>query len=167
VIRPGPTCAVTCDELVRLVISELPFHSTIAPCAKPDPFTVKTKPPPPGDTDVGLRDVMIGPLLDPIVKVAGVELREFVCTITLAVPTFAIRLEGTDAASWVGLTKVVDSSWPLNETTELAWKLDPVTVSVKDGPPGVAKFGFRPLITGVCACRAQPNTTCKAAARYS
>ncbi len=63
-------------------------------------------------------------------------------TVTLALPTFAIRLPGTTAVNCVPLTKVVESAEPFHCTVAPDTKLEPLTVSVNVAPPTVAPFGF-------------------------
>src|SRR5689334_15759065 len=62
-------------------------------------------------------------------------------TITLAVPTLAIRLAGTVAVSCVALTKLVVSGEPFHCAAAPETKPEPLTVSVKVEPPTVAPLG--------------------------
>lgn len=130
-----------------LVMRGVPFQSTTAPVPKPEPFTVKLKPPLPGGTAVGLIDVMTGPLLAPMTKVIGLEARLLVVTVTVAEPAAATRFAGTTVVNCVELTYVVGRFVaPFQLIIEPGWKPEPFTVSANAGPPGVAKFGFRLLM---------------------
>jgi hypothetical protein len=69
-------------------------------------------------------------------------------TVTVAVPALATSDAGTDAVSWVSLTKVVLNAWPFQSTADEATKLLPLTVSVKAGPPDVTAVGAKEVIAG-------------------
>ena len=57
-------------------------------------------------------------------------------TVTFMLPTTATSLAGIAADSLVALTNVVASGLPLKLTTDFASKFVPLTVSVKETPPG-------------------------------
>lgn len=59
-IRLAGTDAVTCVPLTKLVTSAEPFHCTIAPDKKPDPFTVSVKVGPAAGINAGLRLESVG-----------------------------------------------------------------------------------------------------------
>jgi len=69
-------------------------------------------------------------------------------TVTLAGPAETMSLAGMEAVSFVALLKVVVRSDPFQRTVALETKLEPLTVSVKAGPPAIAKFGLIPEIVG-------------------
>ena len=146
--NPEVTVAVSCVELLKLVMRNVPFHRTMAPETKPDPLTVRLKPPLPGVIAVGLSDEIVGPLLAPILNGKELETSPLVVTVMLAAPAETIRLAGTEAVSCVEFTKLVVRGVPLNDTMDVFWKLLPLTVRVKALPPGVAKFGLRPVTVG-------------------
>jgi hypothetical protein len=54
--------AVTCDELTKVVVLLVPFHWTVAPETKPEPFTVRVKPAPAATAVLGEREVIVGEL---------------------------------------------------------------------------------------------------------
>ncbi len=84
-------------------------------------------------------------------KVAGTDMvviSGFV-TVTLALPSSAIKPAGTVTWIWVlPVREVTDSGVPFHCTVALASKLVPLTVSVKAGPPSVTAGEERLLITG-------------------
>src|SRR5215469_12680500 len=49
------TLAVNCELLTKVVLSGLPFQSTVAPETKPVPLTVSLNPAPPGLTASGTK----------------------------------------------------------------------------------------------------------------
>ena len=59
-----------------------------------------------------------------------------------------ILLAETEAVSRPPLMKIVGRLEPFQVTTELAVKLEPVTVRVKLAPPAVAESGLIPVTTG-------------------
>ena len=65
------------------------------------------------------------------------------CTVTLAVPSDAMRLADTEAANWLALTKVVGRADPFHCTVDPLTNPDPFTVRVNAAPPAVAKAGLR------------------------
>jgi hypothetical protein len=81
-----------------------PFHSTVDPPAKPDPFTVRVNADPPAVTALGLRfDITGSPGL--IVKVTAFEVPAPVeITVIVAVPADAIKLAEIEAFNWLALT---------------------------------------------------------------
>ena len=147
--KPEETIAVNWVELVKVVIRNEPFQSTVAPVEKPDPFTVSVNPGLPGAMPGGLREEMLGPLLVPMVKVEAPVATPLVVTVTFAVPGLVTKLAGTMAVNCVMLTKVVDRLDPLHATNEVFKKPVPFTASVMEGPPGAAKFGLRLVMVDV------------------
>src|SRR3989442_1687375 len=86
------------------------------------------------------------------VKAAGVDVPppgEGLKTVRLTEPPVSRSVAGMLALSWVALTRAVVRELPFQRTTELATKLEPVTVSVNAAPPAVALFGLREVIEGV------------------
>jgi hypothetical protein len=151
-IRLPGTDAVNCVPFTKLVKSGEPFHCTVAPELKipPEdrkllPKTVRLNVDPPAIAELGLSDVMTGPT-----TVTGLTLNvsalEAVIpgftTVTLALPTFVIRLPGTVAVNCVAFTKLVKSGEPFHFTVAPETKLEPLTVSVNAGSPTVALFGL-------------------------
>jgi hypothetical protein len=82
-----------------------------------------------------------------MVNVAA-EVPPDVVTATLTAPAVAIRLAGTDAVSWLGLTYVAVSAVPSQFTVAPETKFVPFTVRVKAAPPAVAEEGERLLMVG-------------------
>jgi len=80
-------------------------------------------------------------------------------TVTVAVPAEAIELAGTDAVSWVVLTNVVVRADPFHCTVDPTRKPDPLTVSVKAGPPAAAELGERLEREGVGAAAVTVKAT--------
>ena len=70
-------------------------------------------------------------------------------TVTEAVPTAVKSPTGTTAVNCVALTNVVTSDKPFHCTIAPLTNPLPVTVSVNDVPPTVAKFGDNNVSTGV------------------
>jgi hypothetical protein len=83
-----------------------------------------------------------------MVNVNPAEVPPAVVTVTLAVPTKAIRLAGTAAVSWLELTNVVVSAVLFQFTVDPETKFVPFTVSVKSPPPAVAELGPRIVMVG-------------------
>ena len=69
-------------------------------------------------------------------------------TVTVALPTEAIKLAATVAVNWVLLPKVVGCAAPFQSTMAPDTKPVPFTVSVNPGPPAVADGGDRLVIAG-------------------
>lgn len=69
-------------------------------------------------------------------------------TVTEALPTAAIRFAGTEAVSWVALTKVVVNAVVFHRTTAPDANPLPFTVSVNAGAPAVAELGLSDVIAG-------------------
>jgi hypothetical protein len=152
VIRLPGTVAVNCVPFTKVVASGEPFHCTVGPPVKippedrkPLPTTVRVNVDPPATAEPGLSDVMTGPPTTVTGLILNVSALEAVLpgftTVTLALPTFAIRLPGTAAVNCVPFTKVVESGDPFHCTVAPETKLEPLTVSVNVGPPTEAPFG--------------------------
>ena len=69
-------------------------------------------------------------------------------TVTLAVPTLAIRVAGTVAVICVELKNVLGSSVEPHHKVQFEVKLVPLTVSVKALPPALTLAGLRLAIVG-------------------
>jgi hypothetical protein len=129
------------------VVRALPDHFTVDPLTKPVPLTVRVKLALPAVTEFGLRLVIASAVLT--VNVAGADAAPPVlATVTLAVPALAMSAAGTEAVTCVAETKVVVRAVPFQFTVEPLTNPEPVTVRVKVGPPAVAEFGDRLVITG-------------------
>ena len=73
-------------------------------------------------------------------------------TVTVAVPLFAISVEGITAINCEVLIKVVGRGLPFQFTKERETNPVPFTVRVKSPPPGALASGIRGrLTTGTCA----------------
>ena len=113
------------------------------------PLTVSVKAGPPAVAELGLSDVITCPAA--MVKVAPAEVTPFSVTVMVAEPVVATRLAATVAVNCVALTNVVASAVEFHCTTAPEAKPVPLTVSVKAGPPAVATFGLRDVITCIAA----------------
>jgi hypothetical protein len=153
VIRVPGTIAVNCVAFTKLVTSGEPFHCTVGSAAKipPEdrkllPKTVRLNVDPPAIVEPGLSDVMTGPPTTVTGLILNVSALEAVLpgftTVTLALPTLAIRLPGTVAVNCVPFTKLVESGEPFHCTAAPETKLEPLTVRVNVGPPAVVPFGL-------------------------
>ncbi len=147
-INAAGTAAVNCEPLTNVVEIAVPFQSTVAFERNPVPFTVSVKAGPPAVAEVGLRLVITGAAALIVNVVGADELPPGFVTTTLALPTAAIRLAGTEAVNCVALTNVVASAAVFQYTAEVERKPEPFTVNANAAPPAVADDGFRPLITG-------------------
>jgi len=116
VIRLAGTAAISCVELINVVLRAVLPHSTDAPDAKFVPFTVSAKPALPAITDAGEVLVMVGTPTENVELVGVLPEEEpsgFVTATTIE-PAVATRLAGTAACNSVELTKVVVRAVPLN-----------------------------------------------------
>lgn len=141
-MRPADTRAVSWLPPTKVVDTADPFHITVAPDTKLEPFTVKVNAAPPAVAEFGLRlDTESGP---DIVNVNAFEVAPpGFCTVTLGVPCEAIRVADTEAVSWLPPMKVVDKADPFHITVAPDTKLDPFTVRANAAPPAIAEFGLR------------------------
>jgi len=158
-IRLAGTDAVNgMPTLTNVVVSGVPFQSTVAPLTKFEPFTVSVKPIPPAVIEIGLRLVIEGAEGALMGNVAGADglPPEFV-TVMLALPMVAIKLAVTAAVSCVELTNVVVSPAPFQFTTAPLMKFVPFTVRGESEPPAVAEVGVMLLIVGVGTVMLKPN----------
>jgi hypothetical protein len=141
-------CVLLTNEGVRLA----PFHRTIELLRKLVPFTVSVNDTPPAVPEIGLRLVIVGTGLDPVmlnmyaldVPPPGEELT----AVTLAVPAEAMSAAVIAAVNCVLLTKVVVRLDPFHRIVELLRKLVPFTVSVNAAPPATMEVGLRLMIAG-------------------
>jgi hypothetical protein len=166
-MRAADTEAVNWLPPMKVVDKADPFHITVAPGAKLEPFTVRVNAAPPAVAEFGLRlDRESGA---DIVNVNALEVAPpGFCTVTLAVPCAAMRAADTEAVNWLPPTKVVDTEVPFHITVAPDTKLDPFTVRVNAAPPTVAEFGLRlnsesvpdGLIVNVNALEAAPPGFC-------
>ena len=107
---PGEATSAAATEAVnwlaptKLVDKADPFHITVAPDAKLDPFTVRVNAAPPAVAEFGLRldseSVPDGLIVN--VNAFDAAAPGF-CTVTLAVPCEAMRLADTAAVNWLAL----------------------------------------------------------------
>jgi hypothetical protein len=143
-IRVAVTEAVNWLALMNVVGTEVPFHITVAPDTKLDPFTVRVNAAPPAVAEFGLRldseSVPDGLIVN--VNAFDVAPPGF-CTVTFAVPCEAMRFADTDAVSWLALTKVVEMADPFHCTVDPLTNPEPFTVRVNAGAPAAAEFGLR------------------------
>ena len=157
-IRLAGTVAVTCPEFTNVVVSALPFHSTVAPDWKLDPLTVSVNPDPAAVTEIGLRLLMVGITGGLMVKVAAADavLPAALATVTLALPELVVRLAGTAAVSKTELENEVESGVPFQYTAAPLMKLLPLTVSRNAPLPAVAELGLRLEMAGALTVKALP-----------
>lgn len=145
------TTAVTTPEERTVVTSGAPFQLTVALLIHLEPRTVSVNDPPPASADAGVRLLMIG-VQGLTVKLSGAVVIDFpltsVVTVTANVFGAPIKAAGTVAVSLLAETNVVASGMLVHQTTELAWKFVPVTVSVKSGSPFFAAFGLSAVRVG-------------------
>ena len=141
-MRPADTEAVNWLAPMKLVDRADPFHCTIAPDRKPEPFTVRVNAAPPAVAEFGLR--LESESGADIVNVNAFEVAPpGFCTVTLAVPCEAIRVADANAVNWLPPMKVVDTEVPFHIIVAPDTKLDPFTVRVNAAPPAVAELGLR------------------------
>src|SRR5437899_3853320 len=81
------------------------------------------------------------------VKMAPFEVIPPLVTVIVASAGESMRLAATSADNWLVLPKSVVSAAPFHWTTEFAANPEPVTVSVKEGPPAIAADGLRAMMT--------------------
>jgi hypothetical protein len=101
---------------------------------------------PPAIAVLGEMLTIFGPVA--MLKLTTFDTTPFDTTVIGTVPAVAMRLANTGAVNWVELMTLVASAEPFHSTTEPTAKPAPFTVSVKAGPPAVALFGLRALISG-------------------
>ena len=143
-IRVADTEAVNWLPLMKLVDKADPFHCTVAPDRKPEPFTVKVNAAPPAVAELGLRLNRESVPNGLIVNVNAFEVAPpGFCTVTLAVPCEAIWVADTEAVNWLAPMKLVDKADPFHCTVAPARKPEPFTVRMNAAPPAVAEFGLR------------------------
>lgn len=148
VMRPAGTAAVSFVALTNVVVRAVEPHSTVAPLTKFVPLIVRVKAAPPAVAELGLRLVMDTGGAELMVNVAPAEVPPVVVTVTLAVPTAAIRLAGTAAVSWLALTNVAVSAVAPHLALAPATKFVPLIVRVKAAPPAAAELGFKLVMVG-------------------
>lgn len=119
----------------------MPFHSTVAPDANPEPFTVSVNAGPPATAEAGERLVNTGLAVIAKGSAAGTDSFAVVVTSMVAVPADAIRFAGTAAVSWVEETKVVASELPFQVMAVVLVNPVPFAVSVNAAPPAVTFAG--------------------------
>src|SRR5689334_13379576 len=130
-MRLAGTVAVNCVELTKLVVSAGPFHVISVAGVNPEPLTVRRNDGPPAIALLGCR--LVSPKL--MKKVSGDgELCPDCTTVTLAVPTDAMRLAGMVVVSWPELTKLVVWVAPFQVIEVELVNPDPLTVRRKAGP---------------------------------
>lgn len=140
-IRLAETLAVSCVADTNAVLNALPFQRTRSPETKFAPLTVKVNPVPPAAALEGEIELSTGgaglitKLSETVVPPPGAW------TATVAVPTLAIRLDGTAAVSCVPETKDVLRGLPFHNTLSPDTKFAPIRVSEKAVPPAVALAG--------------------------
>jgi len=123
------------------------FHFAVETALKPVPYMFSVKAVLPATATPGLRMAIVGSG-GLMVKTAAEELPVMLLTVTLAVPTLAIRAAGTVAVICVALMNVAANCVAPKATVEVEVKLLPFTVSVKAAPPAMALAGLRLVIVG-------------------
>jgi hypothetical protein len=124
---------------------------------KPFPPTVKVKLGDPATTLDGDSKVRVGTAAA-MLKVRELDVPEVsVCTLTAALPEFAIKLLGTAAVSCVALAKVVASEAPFHNTVSPETKLVPLTDKVNAGPPDKAFDGDSEFRVGAGGLTVKPR----------
>jgi hypothetical protein len=140
-MRAADTEAVNWLAPMKVAGKADPFHITVVPDRKLDPFTVRVNAAPPAIAEFGLRLDSEGAL---IVKVNVFDVAPpGFCTVTLAVPCEAMSAADTEAVNWLPPMKVVDKADPFHITVAPDTMLDPFTVRVNAAPPAIAEFGLR------------------------
>jgi len=139
------TCAVSWVELMKVVASDEPFHSTVAPERKFEPEIVRVKAALPAVAEVGEREASAGGDAGTMVKTtASLGLAPGLMIVILAVPGVAMNEAGTWAVTCEELTYVVVSEVPFHCTTapdKIGFSEPVVTVIVNAGPPATAELG--------------------------
>jgi len=140
-MRMAGTVAVSCVEETYVVASAVPFQLTVDVETKFVPFTVNVNCGPPGVTQAGSMELIVGAAV--IVNVTAFDVvPQELTTVIEAVPGVAIREAGTVAVSRVDETNVVVSAVPFHFTIEVETKFVPFTVNVNCVPPAVAQIGL-------------------------
>ena len=147
-ICAAETAAVTVVALPEVVDSAVLPHFAVAPETKFVPLIVSLNPAPPATAVAGLKLLMVGGG-GRMVKVEPPEVPPVVVTVTLAVPTAAIRLAGTAAVNCVDPTTVVLSDVVPHLALAPETKFVPFTVSVNAEPPAIAELGLRLVMAGL------------------
>jgi hypothetical protein len=131
------TAAERVVELTYVVARFHPFNTTSLIVLNPEPFAVIVAADPAG-TDAGVMEVRTGFTERMMLMLGRSELPPsgFV-TDTRYPPEIAISDAGTLTVNWVALTKAVGSVVVPNVAVAPCWKPEPVSVSVKPGPPAV------------------------------
>lgn len=144
--------AVSCEALIYVVVSAVPFHFITDPFIKLLPLAVKVNAPLPAVALFGERLLSVGSgLLAVMVNVCAALVPppgKGVKTVTGMVPADEIFAAGTVAVNCVGLIKVVTSDTPFQLTTAPLIKLLPVTVNVKAALPATAALGLMEVEIG-------------------
>jgi hypothetical protein len=149
-MRMAGTTAVSCVAETNVVASADPFQFTVDVETKFVPFTVSVNCEPPGVTQVGLIELIVGAALIVNVTAFDVVLPQELelTTVIEAVPAVAMRDAVTVAVSCVEETNAVASGVPFQFTVEPETKFVPVTVNVNCGPPAAAQVGLSELRVG-------------------
>jgi hypothetical protein len=149
-ISAAVICAVNCVELTNVVVRLLPLKRTTAVGRNLVPFTVNVKAIPPAVKLGGDKLLTIGTgLLTVRLTVPDCPpLGEGLNTLIGNVPFTAMSAAVICAVNCVLLMNVVMRSLPLNLTTELPTKFEPVTVKVKAPSPAPTVDGLRLVSVG-------------------
>jgi len=118
------------------------------------PFTNGLRTCSPSGAQLGLRELIVGTGLGPLVMVKFIALEmpppcAALVTVTVSVPVEAMAAAGMAAVNCVALTNVVLRTVPPKLTIEAATKFVPLIVSVKPAPPAMALLGEIVVIVGV------------------
>lgn len=155
--------ACNCVLEMKVVVRGLPLNLTTDEGTKLLPVTVTVKSAPPRTAELGVSDLMVGggkaavKFKEPEMPPAGAGLN----TVTDERPTVFMSAEVMAACSVVEETKVVGRAAPLNSTTEVGTKFEPVTVRVNPAAPAATAGGFRLAIegTGLFTVKPKPAET--------
>jgi hypothetical protein len=91
--------AVSWEALTKLVETVVPFHSTVDPLVKLDPFTISVNATPPAVTALGRSAEIIGGAGLIVNMMAFEALVPGFSTVMLTVPAEMMRLAGIDAVN--------------------------------------------------------------------
>ncbi len=149
VMELAGTIAVNCVALTKVVGNCEPLNCTTAPGANPLPFTVNVKDGCPAYPLDGLSELIVVGCDKPFTgKTILLEPRLFAATMMGNFPGAVIRLAGTKAVIWVGLTNFVCNGELFQYATVPDVNPVPFTVNVKSAPPAFALAGLSELTVG-------------------
>lgn len=151
------TDAVSCVVAAKTVVSGEPFQSIVSPEIKLFPLTVNVKLADPATALDGESELRVGTAAA-MLKVRELDVPELgVCTLTDALPEFAMKLLGTVAVSCVALANVVASEAPFHDTVSPETKLVPLTDKVNAAPPASVFDGDKEFKVGAGGLTVKPR----------